>query len=396
MLPAEMSDRPLIERYLLVGLRLGKLIPGLVDAYYGPSELAARVDGEASPDPQALADEAARLLGELDGTITDEARRRWLRAQLVGLATVASRLAGEPISYLDEVERCYGVRPALVPEDEFARAHEALDEVLPGQGPVNERYQAWQDSQVVDSDVLLPVLERLTDELRSRTLELFGLPDGESVELELVRDEPWQAFNYYLGELRSRVVFNTDLPWRSTDLLPAVAHELYPGHHAEHAWKEALLVRGNGQLEETALFVGTPQSVLSEGIATVAPAIVTADDLDTLSVEILKPLGVPYEPEIAAVVRREAEALAHVAPNAAILLHEQGLPLDEVRQYSRRWSLRSDDRVEKGLQFITDETWRAYVFCYTDGLTLARSFVDGDPARFKRLLTEQFVPADLV
>lgn len=390
-----MSCEPLIERYLLLGLRLGKLVPGLVDAYYGPPALGLRVDGESPPDPYALADEAARLLGELDGAIATEARRRWLRAQLVGLETVANRLGGEAISYADEVERCYGVRPELVPEDEFARAHEALDGVLPGEGPVKERYQAWQESQTVSTDVLLPAFELLTAELRERSAAMFGLPDGESTELELVSDEPWLAFNYYLGDLRSRVVFNTDLPWRSTDLLLVVAHELYPGHHTEHAWKEALLVRERGQLEESAQLVGTPQSLVSEGIATVAPGIVAGDDVDTLAALLLRPLGVPYEPEIAAVVRRESETLAQVGPNAAYLLHEQGLSLGEVREYSRRWALVSDDRVEKGLQFITDETWRAYIYCYTEGQRLARGFVGDDRARFRRLLTEQIVSSEL-
>jgi hypothetical protein len=391
-----MSDQLLIERYLLLGLRLGKLIPNFVDAYYGPPKLSAQVDGEAPPDPQALASEAAELLGQLDGAIAGEARRRWLRAQLVALETVASRLGGESIAYVDDVERCFGVRPALVPEEVFARAHEALAEVLPGEGPVKERYIAWQDSQIAPADALMPAFELLNGELRSRTLELFGLPDGESVELELVSDEPWLAFNYYLGELRSRVVFNTDLPWRSTDVLPVVAHELYPGHHTEHAWKEALLVRGAGQLEESALLVGTPQSLVSEGIATLAEELVAGDDLDTLAASLLRPLGVPYDPEVAAVVRRQSEALGHVAPNVAYLLHEQGLLLDEVREYSRRWSLRSDERVEKGLQFVTDETWRGYIVCYTEGLALCRGFVGGDLARLHRLLTEQLVPDDLI
>ena len=397
MLPVAVSPDDPIQRYLLLGLRLGQHVPGFVDAYYGPPELAERVEGESPSEPSLLAEEARSLSSAIDENDELEgSRRRWLRAQLGGLETVARRLSGEEIGYADEVERCYGVRPALVPEEEFAHAHEALDEVLPGTGPVKERHQAWQESQVVEADALLPVFERLAGELRSRSTALFGLPDGEAVELELVRGEPWLAFNYYLGKLRSRVVFNTDLPWRATDLLPVVAHELYPGHHAEHAWKEALLVRGHGQLEETALLVGTPQSLVSEGIATVAPEIVTGDDPDALAAEILRPLGVPYDPELAAVARGEAEALAHVVPNAAYMLHEQGLAFDEVRQYSRRWSLASDDRVEKGLQFVTDETWRAYIFCYTDGLRLARGFVGGDQARFRRLLTEQFVPADLV
>ena len=43
----------------------------------------------------------------------------------------------------------------------------------------------------------------------------------------------------------------------------------------------------------------------------------------------------------------------------------------------------------------THPTWRAYIFCYVAGLPLCRAFVGGDPARFERLLAEQFVPADL-
>jgi hypothetical protein len=384
-----------VERYLLLCLRLGKLIPGLVDAYYGPEELSARVDAEGKPDPREQATEAGKLLDELDGAIDGDQRRRWLRAQLVGLETVARKLAGDDIPYLDEVERCYGIRPELVPDEAFARAHEALDAVLPGDGPVKQRFQAWEEAQRVERDALLRLFDVFTEETRARTRELVELPADESVALELVDNEPWLAFNYYLGGLKSRVVFNTDLPWRSNDLVHVVAHELYPGHHTEHALKEELLVRGRGQLEETALMVGTPAATINEGIAEVAPGMIAGDE-EELSAELLEPLGVRYDAEVARVVRIQGETLRYIGDNAAILLHEQGLPLDEVREYWRRWTLRTDDRVEKGIEFITDETWRAYAFTYTAGLRIARQFVDGDKGRFRRLLTEQLVPADLV
>jgi hypothetical protein len=390
------AEDPFVERYLLLGLRLGKLIDGLVDAYYGPAELSTRVEAEAAPDSAALAAEAQALLAGLDVSVAGEQRSRWLRSQLVGLETVARRLAGEEISYVDEVERCYGVRPALLPEEEFARAHAALDEVLPGEGTVKERYQAWEESQLVQGEALLEIFGALTDELRTRTAALIALPAGESVQLELVQDEPWLAFNYYLGGLRSRVAFNTDLPWRATDLFDVVAHELYPGHHAEHVLKEQLLVREGGRLEETILLVGTPQSLVNEAIATLAPEMVGGESVEESAAELLRPLGVALDATLAGHVREHAETLGHIGGNAAVLLHEQGLPFDEVRAYARRWSLRSDARVDKGLEFVTDPTWRAYVFCYTEGLTLARRFVDGDVARFRRLLTEQFIPADLL
>ena len=82
--------------------------------------------------------------------------------------------------------------------------------------------------------------------LRARTLEVVDLPDGESPALEPVRDEPWWAFNYYLGDLKSRVVLNIDLPTTGLDLIHLAAHEVYPGHHTESSVKEQLLVREQG------------------------------------------------------------------------------------------------------------------------------------------------------
>ena len=48
----------LLERYLTLGLRLGKHVDGLVDAYYGPPGLAEAVDGEALRPAADLAADA--------------------------------------------------------------------------------------------------------------------------------------------------------------------------------------------------------------------------------------------------------------------------------------------------------------------------------------------------
>ena len=110
------------------------------------------------------------------------------------------------------------------------------------------------------------------EEARAWTRGLVELPDGEGVDLEIVRDEPWLAFCYYLGDLRSRIAVNVDLPMSAIELLVLAIHETYPGHHAERCCKEHLLVRGRGLLEETLVLVPTPQSLVSEGIATLAPS----------------------------------------------------------------------------------------------------------------------------
>jgi hypothetical protein len=110
----------------------------------------------------------------------------------------------------------------------------------------------------------------------------------------------------------------------------------------------------------------------------------------------LRPLGIPYDPEVAATVASAGEALAAARGNVAWLLHEEGRPVDECVDYAVRWLLTTRERAEKSIQFFTDPTWRAYISCYVEGMPLCRRFVGGEPARFERLLTEQLVPEDLL
>lgn len=108
-----------VERYLRLGLQVGRHVDGMVDAYFGPPELAPAGD----VDPRTLVAAAEALLDELEDG--------WLRDQVVGLRTYAGVLAGESGSYADEVEGCYGVRPTHTDEAVFEAAHEQLEELLP-------------------------------------------------------------------------------------------------------------------------------------------------------------------------------------------------------------------------------------------------------------------------
>jgi hypothetical protein len=374
------------DRYVELCLRLGRHDEDLVDFYFGPKEIAERVEQEPLRQPSQLVEDARALAEETDSA--------YLSAQLQGLEIVARKLAGEEITYEDEVEGCYGTRPKRVSEERFEQAHQELDEVLPPGGTLAERYQRWDDGDPVPVDDLETVLRTLGERLRERTRELFGLPDGETFELELVSDKHWEGFNDYRGGLRSRVEVNTDLPIAANSVVALIAHELYPGHHTERVWKEKLLYAANGQVEESVLVYGTPQSVITEGIATLAVDLVV-DEHGALVAETLRECGVAYDPELARRIRHAVRPLTHVIANAAMMLHMDGASTDEVEAYLQRWDLSSPERAEQHVEFVMDRWGRAYIRTYTDGNALCRNWVNEDPARFKRLLTEQLTPADL-
>jgi len=376
------------ERYLELGLRLGKHVEGLVDAYYGPPELQQQVEAEETIDAWQLAADADALLGELEDG--------WLHDQVRGCATYAHVLAGDDISYEDEVEGCYGVRPSRTPVSVYEEVHAELDELLPGEGSLYERRQVWRDQHLVEGEVTVPVLEHLLPALRERTEALVALPEGEQVKLEPVHDEPWWAFNYYLGDLRSRVVLNLDVPTTGFELVHLGTHEVYPGHHTEHAVKEQLLIREQGAIEEGIQLVPTPQAVLSEGIAETGGEIVLDHDGRAAVYAILADKGIHLDPDLTERIAKTLERLRTVGLDAALLIHADGASHEEAQAYVEQWSLSTPDQARQSVRFATDPTWRAYVITYSAGRDLCRAFVNGDPARFRRLLTEPVRVGDLL
>jgi hypothetical protein len=371
------------ERYLELALRFGRIAPDLVSSYAGPPELAARVAAEPPPAAADLADQAGALRAAVDAEEPDAARRRWLSAQLSALATACRALGGESFSYRELVERCHGVRPALVPEESFAAAHELLDDALPGSGAVRDRYQAWLASQLVAPDRVLGVINALANDLRDRTRTAFGLPAGERVEIELVRNKRWSGFADYRGELCTRIEINTDLPLHLFRLVDLAAHEMYPGHHTEHVIKEIELVRGRGRFEHAVFVDPTPQALVAEGLAMIAREQVPA-------------LGGAYDDQMVRVALAVMEALAPVRANIAILVDEHGVSVDDARAYARRWMLEPDARVDKAVDGLLARPWRPYESCYPEGHKLCRAFAQRQPDGFRRLLAEPLTTADLL
>lgn len=386
-----------MERYLTLGLRLGRHVDGLVDAYYGPPELAQAVAAEELVPSAELVEQAAALEAAVAADAGLEPHRRdWLADQVHGLRVYAGVIAGEPLSYSDEVEGCYGVRPGPWPEEAYREAHARLDELLPPGGSLTERFEGWRAQSAVPADRMVPALVAAAAVLRTRAAALVELPDGEQVDIEEVRDEPWWAFNYYLGGLRSRVVVNSDTTTTASDIVTLAAHEVYPGHHTEHAVKEQQLIRERGWLEEAIQLVPTPQAVVSEGIAECGLDVLLDDELSRELEDALAAQGLDAGLELALAIGRARRPLRRVGLDVALLLHEHGASPGEAQAHYERWALSDARRAGQAVRFASDPTWRAYAITYSAGVELCSAYVAGEPARLRTLLTEQVRVADLL
>jgi hypothetical protein len=383
-----MTEPSIAERYLRLGLQLGRHVDGIVDAYFGPPELAAAVEAEPPVDPRALVSAAETLLDDVDDG--------WLRDQVVGLRTYAGVLAGDSGSYADEVEGCYGVRPTHTAETVFTAAHEQLEELLPGDGPLAERYRRWKDSIRVPIEQVESTLAAVIEEARVWTRGLLELPDGEGVVLEIVRDKSWLAYCGYLGDLRSRIAVNVDLPMSAIELLILAMHETYPGHHAERCSKEQLLVRGRGLLEETIVMVPTPQSLVAEGIATLAPWVLLEGNGGTPLIAVIHDAGIELDLAHALAVERTLQPCGWAGVNAALMLHDDGASKAETQAYLERWGLMTPELAAHVIRFLTEPPSRSYMVTYPAGRALCGSYVAGEPERFRLLLTEQVRVRDLL
>ncbi len=390
--------------YVLLSLALGELEDGIVDAYYGPPELreqaAARLAG-----PDELAADARALRARVNSDELEEQRRRWLDRQLIGLETTARRVAGEEMSYLEEVERSFDARPEPTPPEAYSSLRRQLDDLLPHGGTLHERLEARDVRLTIPAQHVTGILDWLLTEIRTLSSEFIPAPAGESLSVSLVTNQPWSAYNWYDGGLRSRIEVNTDLPTRAHSLVGLLTHQTFPGHHLEHSWKEQRLFREGGLVEASVQLINTPEAYISEGLAEVGGnLLVDAERWQALLVSICQRAGIAIstaDAEREWLVNQALRALRGSGGDAALQLHAGGKSRDQVRRFLVDDALRSPQQAEKSLEFITHPLWRTYVFCYAGGEQLLRRWCSaaGDPPaqreRFFRLLTEQLTPSGI-
>ncbi|MEO8510388.1 MAG: hypothetical protein ABI534_04015 [Chloroflexota bacterium] len=226
-------------RYVVLGLRLERIVAGFVDSYVGPAELRAEADTGPPPEPLVLAAEAETLRGDAAALPGDDPasrrRRLWFDGQLRSMAVQARAAAGDEPPYVELVEELLGIRVVEYTQAELVAIRGRLDDALPGRGSLAERLAGFRERLNVPPDRNLDALQRSAARFAELTRRDFELSDDEGIDWEEAHDRPWGAYAEFLGHGRTAIRINVDLP-RDVTFIPFLAsHEAYPGHHAEHA-----------------------------------------------------------------------------------------------------------------------------------------------------------------
>lgn len=406
--PARVAGHPVVDAYVRLGLRLDRVVPGVLDAHLGDPALARAVDDEPPPDPAALVRDADALRAELPGSGLAAPRRAYLDAQLVACRALAARAGGQPARFTAEVAACYGVDVVPGDPDRYRAAHRALDALLPGRGSLRRRLAAFRARDRVPPDQLGVAARALLAALRERTAATVGLPPHESVRVEVVDDAPWSGFSRRTGPSASTVAVNAasgHAGHRAPHLALLVAHEAYPGHHTEHVRLERAADPG----ERSILLARTPQSLVAEGAAELGLGVVVGPGWGRWTADVLAGAGIAgFAGDGAAERAAVGEAvedvmgeLAGVRQDAALLLHEHGAPPADVARHLRRWLLVDADRAQRMVGFLAHPRWRTHTTTYVEGVPLVSAWLaargpgESAPARYARLYDEPWTTATL-
>jgi hypothetical protein len=386
--------------YLLLGLRMDKLIEGFVDSYYGPPELKEKVKNEKPLSPKQLLKSCRSLQEQLNNQGFIKERIKFLHKTLGGIETTLNIISGEKIPFLEKVNRIYDIKPILTEDSFFYKLKNEIESVCEGSGPLLKRINILKKKHEIPVEIIEDTLKEGFDAVRKKTNDIFPelLPEGEQVSFELVKDKPWNAYNWYLGQSKSRIDINTDTPKSCMVLLSLITHEAYPGHHTEHAVKEQKLYIEQERFEHAILLIPTPESVIAEGIGNTAVDVLFSDR-EKGSFILDKLCHQPSNNNLDILTQQYlAQKKSNIIlSNLAILAHEEGYSDDELVKYSMDFEIFVEEDIRQTLKFIKHPIWSSYVFNYSIGETLIKNKFGHHPSPkdFEFLLTHPVLPSDL-
>lgn len=365
------------EQFVKLALAIGQHDKAFVDAYHGPEEWQEKAKQEKKSLIQLSLD-AKGLINAIDGMDEpDSARSKILKRQLVAAATRIEMAQNTFYPFNEETRLLYD---AVAPEYDTAHFDAVIEQIgtlLPGEGSIAQRVDAFRDSLAIPEDKLQAVFDAAIKECRARTLAHYDLPEGESFRLEFVKDKPWSGYNWYQGDYESLIQVNTDFPIIIDRAIDLGCHEGYPGHHTWNVLLERDVLKKNGWIEYSVYPLFSPLSITAEGSANYGIELAFPDaEKSMFERNVLFPIAGldPAKAETLAQVNKLRAKLSHARNHIARAYLDEKISREEAIFMSMKYNLMSRARAEQSLAFI--ETYRGYVINYNLGRDLIGDFID--------------------
>ena len=393
------------ESYVKLVLSVGQHDANYVDAYYGPPEWKVWADSAKLPldEIRRRADAAIAELGPPPTSDDLPAlRHRYLHTQLASLRARVRMLQGERFTFDEESKALYDAVAPTHDDAHFQRVIDTLSRLLPGEGPVPERMEAFRRAFVIPREKLDTVFATAIAECKRRTERHLVLPPGERFTVESVVDKPWSGYNWYQGNYRSLIQVNVELPIYIDRAVDLACHEGYPGHHVYNALLEHHLVRERGWREYSVYPLFSPQSLIAEGSANygIEMAFPGAERVAYERAVLFPLAGLDASrADTYYAVQELMRELTYAGNEAARRYLNGQITADQATDWLIRYALSSPERARQRVRFF--DTYRSYVINYNLGQDLVKAYVERARTpqerwvRFGELLSTPRLPGDL-
>jgi hypothetical protein len=401
------------EDYVRLGLEIGVYDSDFVDAYYGPDSLkpaASKSDSFPKNELLAKADSLKRQLAALSTrqvNDTTKARADWLTSQLTAFERRIRVFSGENAPFEQESKELFDATAPVYTEQHFKDLTAKLEHLLPGKGPLPERYQQLASRFIIPENKIDTVFQTAIAEARKRTLAHYQLPANETFRLEYVKDKPWSGYNWYKGNFNSLIQINISQPIFIERAIDLACHEGYPGHHVYNAMLEKALFRDRGWIEISLYPLFSPQSLIAEGSANYGISVAfPGNEQEVFCKETLLPLAGLDTTGTSAYFRILAikSGLGYARNEVARGLLSSKMADKEALRWLTDYCLLTSKGASDYLRFI--KKYRSYVINYNYGQDLVKQYIESQggtadaPERrwklFEELLSKQSRASELL
>ena len=399
----------LAENYVRLGLTIGQYDADFVDAYYGPDSLKTAISKSSIFPKDSLLNLVTELRTSLKNSTeklndSSKVRARWMSQQLLAFDRRIRIYSGEFKTFDEESKELFGISAPVYPEEHYKLLLDTLNQLLPGKGTVQDRFQNLANRFIIPENKLDTIFKTTIAEARKSTKAYYSLPETETFTIEYVKDKPWSGYNWYKGNYTSVIQINNDTRIFIERAIDVGSHESYPGHHVYNMLLEKKLYQDKGWVEISLYPLFSPQSFIAEGSANYGIDLVFSGNR---KVKFAKEILLPLARLDTAYIANYFNALAirgklnYARNEAARGLVNQTMNDKQALEWLMNYCLYNQETALKSISFI--KKYRSYVINYNYGQDLVRKYIESKGADtekrwevFEKLLSNPVLSKELL